>query len=232
MMALFPGQRLVFDHVHKTGGLAISGALHRALPRGTMSPHFNPNERPVPEGDIPKWRHIAGHFGFKFRHLVPHFGSACTATVIRDPAAGVVSTYTFWRYNIPRNYGDHVARAHDLGLSDFIRYFSERPGSLDRQSHFLAGPPHGDPVAFAQDALAPYAIVGVTDDLAGFLTRVLAVTASRKASGAADLLAVGGRNASLQRVEPSADDLAYLAERQPYDRALYAEALRRAGMQA
>lgn len=232
MTEIAPGQRLIFDHVHKTGGLAVSEALRKALPCGTMSPHFNPNERPVPEDDILKWRHVAGHFGFQYRCLVPHFGSACTATVVRDPAAGLMSTYTYWRYNIPRDYADHVARAHDLDLPDFIRYFSERPGSLDRQSHFLAGPPHGDPEDFARDALAPYAIVGVTDDLAGFLARVLAATAPEAAPSAASLLAVGDRNASLGTVEASPEDLAYLAERQPYDRALYAEALRRAGLTA
>lgn len=47
------GERLVFDHIHKTGGLAVYGALAHALPPGTMSPHFNPNERPVPEAEIP-----------------------------------------------------------------------------------------------------------------------------------------------------------------------------------
>jgi hypothetical protein len=229
MTDVAPRQRLVFDHVHKTGGWAVSAALRKALPPGTMSPHFNPNERPVPEGDIVKWQHIAGHFGFKYRHLLPHFGSACTATVVRDPAAGLVSTYTFWRYNIPREYGDHVARAHDLGLSDFIRYFSERPGSLDRQSNFLAGAPQGDPDAFARDTLAPYTIVGVTDDLAGLLDQVLAAIVPSTAPRSATLLTEGDRNASRGKVKPSADDLAYLAERQPYDRALYAEALRRVG---
>ena len=222
------GERLVFDHVPKTGGWAVSEALRKALPPGTMAPHFNPRERPVPEDEILAWHHIAGHFGHRYRHLVRHFTSACTATVVRDPAAGLVSTYTFWRFNVPRDYGDHVARAHDMDLSAFIRDFAERRSGLDRQSRFLAGQPHGDPEAFARAALAPYAVVGVTADLSGFIARMLARVAPEAAPRAADLLAAAEANASLDTVEPSAEDIAYLAERQPYDRALYAEALRRA----
>lgn len=227
-MTIVAGERLVFDHIHKTGGSAVSQALARALPPGTMSPHFNPHERPVPEADIPAWRHIAGHFGHAYRHLVPHFPTALTATVVRDPAAGVLSTYTYWRFNIDRSYAGHVTLAHDLDFSTFIRSHAEDPTFIERQITFLAGAPAGDPETFARAALAPYAIVGVTDDLPGFLERLLERIAPEAVPHAAEHLAAVESNASLGSVTPSPEDLAYLAENQRYERALYAEALRRA----
>lgn len=222
------GERLVFDHVYKTGGWAASEALAKALPPGTVSPHVHPKERPVPDAEITKWRHICGHFGLRFRHLVPHFATSLTATVVRDPAACVVSTYTYWRFNIPRDYAPKVARAHDLGFAEFVRGFGPGSSFVNGQSDFLAGPPTGDPEAFARAALAPYTIVGVTADLAGFVARVLARIAPEAAPLAGALLAAGENNASRGSITPTAEDLAYLAEHQVYDRPLYAEALRRA----
>jgi hypothetical protein len=86
----------------------------------------------------------------------------------------------------------------------------------------------GDPDHAAREALAPYAIVGVTADLAGFVARVLDRIAPAAAPRARALLATGETNASRGAIALTADDSAYLAERQAYDRALYAEALRRA----
>lgn len=222
------GERLVFDHIHKTGGWAVSQALARALPPGSMSPHLNPWERSVLPADVPGWRHVAGHFGHAYRSLVPHFDTSCTATVVRDPAACVLSTYTYWRFNIERQYGEHITRAHDLDFSTFIRTQPEGPGFLERQSTFLADELSGDPAAFARAALAPYAVVGVTDDLSGFLARLLERVAPDAAPHAAEHLAAVESNASLGSVTPSPEDLAYLAEHQRYDRALYDEARRRA----
>lgn len=159
---------------------------------------------------------------------MPHFSTACTATVVRDPAAGVLSTYTYWRFNIDRSYGEHVAQAHDLDFSDFIRSMPNGPESLNRQSAFLAGALSGDPEDFARKTLAAYDVVGVTDDLSGFLARLLRRVAPETAEHAAEHLAAVEDNASLGSVTPSEEDLAYLAECQRYDRALYEEALRRA----
>lgn len=219
--------RLVFDHVPKTGGSAASEAFSAALPAATVSPHLHPYDRDEADEDFTKWRHLVGHFGWAHRHRIPHFGTALTATIVREPIATVVSTYTFWRFNVERERASYVALAHDLSFGEFIRAFDPESDFLNRQSTFLGGNVEGDPGAFARAALAPYRIVGTTNDLESFVRRTLARIAPRQARRSRELLAAAPRNASLGSIEPTCDDLDYLAEHQAFDRALYAEARRR-----
>ncbi len=219
---------LLFDHVPKAGGTAVSGALQALLPPGTVTPHLNPYTESFRRSSINKKQHIIGHFGKTCRHLVEDFNTRLTATLLRDPVSLVVSTYTFWRYSVDRNFGPHVAAAHDLSFSDFIRHSGHEVFNLNPQSVFFGSPQKGNPGDVAAELLAPYRIVGTTDRMPEFLAAILSEIAPSRLDEIKATLARVEDNRSRGQTPVSDHDAAYINARQAYDRALYDLACQRA----
>jgi hypothetical protein len=215
------GNRLIFDHVPKTGGLAVSQALIAALPKGSVSAHLNPYDRQMPNSAFHGWLHLVGHFGMRFRERIPDFERRLTATAVREPVSSIVSSYTFWRFNNPRNASHWVAMAHDLSFSDFIRANAGDVWLFNLQSAFLGGDPVENAEVFARGALSPYQIIGTTDDLPSFLSEIFRHVAPDKVAIAGECLAAVDRNASLGSIEISQADIDFLREQQTYDETLY-----------
>jgi hypothetical protein len=222
-----PPPLLLFDHVPKAGGTAVGGALRELLPRGTLTQHINPYTPDFVFPNINDQQHMIGHFGKTYRHLVNDFATRLTATLLRDPVSLVVSTYTFWRYNVARDVGDHVAAAHDLSFSNFIRYSGHDVFDLNPQSVFLGSPQQGDPGEVAAQLLAPYRIVGTTDRMPEFPVAVLSQIAPSSLDEIKATLARVEQNRSLGQSFVSDDAAAYINARQAYDRALYDHACQR-----
>ena len=219
---------LLFDHVPKAGGTAAGGALQALLPRGTVTPHLNPYTENFLPSSINSKQHIIGHFGQTYRYLVADFSIRLTATLLRDPVFLVVSTYTFWRYNVDRDFGPHVAAAHDLSFSDFIRRSDHDVFNLNPQSVFLGSPQKGNPRDVAAELLAPYRIVGTTDRMPEFLAAILSEIAPSRLDDIKATLARVKDNRSRGQTSVSDEDAAYINARQAYDRALYDLACQRA----
>jgi hypothetical protein len=171
-------ERLIFDHVPKTAGVSAGTALARSFgeePRVLQLPHFKlPFDGP---DDL-----IAGHFWF-YRGEPLH-GDWLYATLLREPIERAVSHFFFVRLvaetpdapddpQIGRFRGrdfDELLRRSDPADLDHLtnvqaRHFAARvvdqPEALDDDELFAA----------AVEAISEYDIVGLTDDVTGFVDR-------------------------------------------------------------
>lgn len=113
-----PQMRLVFLHVPKTGGTSLHAALARHFRPETVAHVVGPadwGDALAPASGI---RYISGHTRFSAAALVP--GPRRIVTVLREPAARIVSLYVFWkRHQDPRT--PDLREAMEKDLLGFLR---------------------------------------------------------------------------------------------------------------
>jgi len=237
-----PRRFAIFDHVPKTGGTALNQALLRIL----TSEHVAVNRHvDVAAGNLEfadRYPIISGHFGGAHRRQFQRDRNRLTFTVIRDPVRRAISTYTYWRHNIPVDSPDFqaptVQAAKTRSFGAFIR--SEEPfikiNLFNTHVLMLAGPETFDSAcepecqALYRDKIAALAdefdVIGVTERLPDTLQCFLTAIGFRAPLKARDLLTRVEKNASpaLDPTEISSADRAFLAERNELDFELHAVA--------
>ena len=228
--------KALFNHIPKTGGVALGGVLSSQLSPGRVSPPIfsgNPDAK-VP--DPGKWQVVRGHLGFGFADRVCDAGERLKFTVVREPVARSMSEYNYWRHHIDANHPafnlDYIQAAKHYRFSDFLRWrFVEQNQSVNFQTWFLSGTGAADgvsPQAAAQETLARYDVVGVTDDLPKALELMSARLHVRLTRPASELLSMVNRNSSSGENAVCASDREFIEQRAAMDIALYQEAKRRA----
>ena len=231
-----PMPKALFNHIPKTGGVALGGALSSQLPPGHVSPPIFSGDPDAKVPDPGQWRVVRGHLGFGFADRVSDAGERLKFTVVREPVARFMSEYNYWRYHIDSNHPafnlDYIQAAKRYGFSEFLRWrFVEQKQSANFQTWFLSGIGVSDgtsPEAVAREALAHYDVVGVTDDLPKALDAISDRLDVRLARPASELLSMVNRNSSSGENAVCADDRDFIEQRAPMDLALYQEARRRA----
>lgn len=179
---------VIFDHVPKTGGTTIGQALARLFPRQVSID----SHRLVQRGElgfVEQFPIVCGHFGGDWRRELRRRNGGIAFTVIREPVARVVSTYSYWRHNIGpdhRNYElPHLRAARTLDFAAFIRSPEPtlRQNLFNRAFTHLAGRKNSgadDEVASVAEhemqieaLAAEFAVIGTTGRLAQALQSLL-----------------------------------------------------------
>ena len=173
----FPG-RVVFDHLPKTGGSAVTAWLDGALGSGCVSPHLDGEHAPLIRQFGGQYSVLCGHVSFcKAEGLDPRYQYV---TLFRDPLDRLVS----WLYFVATNHEDDEL----MGLVPLARRFLDSDGadlperlrphvSNNYVEHFcrvLGDGREGEQqrLANAIAAIASYDVVGLHDAMPRFLADV------------------------------------------------------------
>ncbi|MDG2385711.1 MAG: sulfotransferase family 2 domain-containing protein [Pirellulaceae bacterium] len=228
-----PGQRLLFDHVSKTGGSTITVALNYLFPFHCVSNRLDLLTTVDPSrqewAEWARWPILSGHVGQIHHHFIPDIEQRQICTLIRDPVSRTRSVYTWLRFNIkPANPAYHeptIKAARELGFSEFIRCKQVQYRFRDKQFEVLSGNlKMADNCSAAESAratLAAYDLVGVTDQLTDFFDALLVLLRVSIAPPTEELINRAYRNKSLNSVTVSPKDEAYLRALNPIDSQLY-----------
>lgn len=225
----------LFDHVPKTGGTAINQALARLFPLQVSTD----SHKLVAAGDLGfagSYPIICGHFGGRWRRKFRAEKDRVTFTVIRDPVARVISTYSYWRHRVePGHTGYHrpgVEAARTLDFASFIRadvpdarndlfnrHFAHLNGADKRADLELADPAdHADRIAALADE---FDVLGTTERLADSLQWFLRELGCERPRTEALLQSVSAnRSPRLADTEITRVDRNYILERSRLDLAL------------
>jgi hypothetical protein len=233
---------LLFMHVPKTGGAALTGVLANRFATGDcLELYFGPE----PDlSEVDRYRYVSGHIDASFiqRFARPPF----VLTLLRDPIDRALSTYSFTRsfpahYELPQTVragraggeeGSTIARewwrlVPEYDLGELISRAPEVAGHIlgNRQARALcACPPGEERLADAIAALEQCDFVGLTDRLdesLEWLTRRL---------GWRDLSPLPRSNVSgarLRREEIGTETMDALAKLTEVDRELYLRGVER-----
>ena len=114
----FPG-RVVFDHLPKTGGSAVTAWLTGALGAGCVSPHLDGEHAPMIRQSGGQYSVLCGHVSFcQGEGLDPRYQYI---TLFRDPLDRLVS----WLYFVATNHADDEL----MGLVPLVRRFIDSDGA-------------------------------------------------------------------------------------------------------
>lgn len=127
-------RKIFFLHIHKTGGTSLSRALEVKFSEDTILPvnfayeleNFpitSPLEEQIEKLDYGRYQFIRGHIGLNIHKQL--FGDARVITMLREPAARLISSFHFWqgqaRKDIPDEKKHKVARKiSNFSLEDFV----------------------------------------------------------------------------------------------------------------
>ena len=220
--------RVVFDHLPKTGGSAITAWLHEQLGSGCVSPHVDGEHTTLLRQWGGMYSVLCGHVSFvKAEGLDPRYQYV---TLLREPLERILS----WLYFVANNHEDGELR----GLVPLARRFLASEGrDLDAAllphisnhcvAHFcrIHGDGHEDDATRLSNALAAlrdFDVVGRYDNMPAFLADFAALI------GVAPPGELARVNATRDR--PAVDQVAdamreRLIELNRMDLALYAQAV-------
>ena len=159
----------IFNHFNKTGGTSLVSVFRANLDAADISPTLLDNEiRMMPER-FEHYRLITGHLT-----LPTHMRFSCSRysmTLLREPVARVVSSYSYWRKALERNILTTAAK--EMSFADFVHYFIDSPLINNNYSHFYAAvgddcpgypPDAAARLAAAKSNLAAFDFVGITEE--------------------------------------------------------------------
>ena len=134
------GPRILFVHIPKTAGMSLYHALEGwASPRRSMrfgqgGPMDLGAYLALPEDRLRELRVLSGHLplrDFRQRDLT----GWSMVTLLRDPVARTLSTYSFIRGNPNHPWHAEIA---PMPLADFVDWFEARPANHDQQCGFIS----------------------------------------------------------------------------------------------
>ena len=172
--------RIVLVHIPKTGGNSLMSAFEEVYPKARRAPFIMGSDRPDPS-TLADYDLIAGHFGYSYARQL----GGQMVTMLREPISRVLSFYNFWS-TFPPGTKEHEAVAgkslrqylesgHPSVITD-VRNTQSWQIAHDTliSSRKAAGDISDDDLlVLAKARLADYAVVGTTEDMAGFAARVI-----------------------------------------------------------
>ncbi len=176
----------LFNHIPKCGGTSYRVLLENVLGKDQVS-QVSVNEdvdyQPDPE-QFRRFDVVIGHFGVRWNESIgPHWR---WMTALREPVDRVLSTYYYWRNNMPAASAElpWLQMAQNLALDDFVRsnHRLVRQGIENLQTWQLADDirwkyhsiPERDLLDTAKANLDKFDFVGLYEDFAGSVRRLCA----------------------------------------------------------
>ena len=177
--ANFFSDRVIFDHLPKTAGQAITAWLAESLGNGSISPNAIDSHRKLIQRYGGLYSIISAHVHFRNGEgLDPRYKYF---TLIREPIDRAISWIFFVLNNIPQN-------SHTLQLTNEVQAFVESDGEITSPAvlHALNNPyvehfsciygnscmPDNEKVAYALNAIKNYDVVGIYQEMSAFLKSV------------------------------------------------------------
>jgi hypothetical protein len=213
-------ERILFVHIPKTAGMSLYHALERwAGPgRAIRFPNGGPDDLAawlaLPTGRLEELRVISGHLplhDFERRRL----DGWQPVTLLRDPVARWLSTYTYVRGQRSHPWHRLVS---GMDLEAFVDWFAARPANTDQQCGFVSP---------ERTARAAFEVLSERFLLAGSVER-LDVFEDRLGAALGTAIRIPRRNRSrrpLDRSSVPAATLARIQELQAEDELLYRRVL-------
>jgi hypothetical protein len=237
-----PARAVVFDHVPKTGGTAINQALERLFSARQVAADRHVDAAAGNFQFAERYPIICGHFGGALRRRFQRETGRLTFTVIREPMARAVSTYSYWRHHVGPDHPGYalpmVRAARDLEFAAFIRsedpllrrnLFNTQFGHLEGGAKLSQDLEHQHRYAGRVEALAEeFEVFGTTEQLAETLQWLLREIGHPRPNARRLLERVPeNRSPALDASQISAADRRYVMERNRLDQALHEIARRR-----
>jgi hypothetical protein len=164
------GDKYLFDHLHKCGGISLRTLFELLLGPASVSPMVSDRRAVSVVRALCDYPMITGHL--RLSHDLTEVTRRRMITVFRDPVDRMVSLFSFLQAE--DTFG--MARQQDKSLSSFNDFLSNRtifPPLRNWFTHHFAelrapvfAPNSEEALRLAKDALEAYSVVGMADDLA------------------------------------------------------------------